>query len=158
LKTVESIWRFLLRLRVKKLGRVRVYAWPHILFPERLTIGDGTTINFGVHIGARGGVTIGRNVRLSTYATIETASLNPTVVPRNVHRAEPIVIEDGVWIASGAIILGGVTIGQDSVIAAGAVVTRDVPCNSIAMGVPAKCKPLREAAATFGGSTRESPQ
>lgn len=140
---LQSIRKRLLQFRIKECGRVHVYGWPHILSPERLVIGDGTTINFGVHIGARGGVTIGKNVRLSTYAVIETAALNPTVIPRDKHNAEPIVIEDGVWIASGAIILGGVTIGRDSVVAAGAVVTRDVPPFSIAMGVPAKCKPLQ---------------
>lgn len=32
----------------------------------------------------------------------------------------------------------GVTIGAGSIIAAGAVVTRDIPPNSIAAGVPAK--------------------
>lgn len=139
---LQSLRKRLLQLRVKKIGRVHVYGWPHILYPERLTLGDGTTINFGVHIGARGGVTVGKNVRLSTYAVIETASLNHAVVPRDEHRAKPIAIEDGVWIASRATVLGGVTIGRNSVVAAGAVVTRDVPPCSIAMGIPAKCKPL----------------
>jgi acetyltransferase-like isoleucine patch superfamily enzyme len=133
----------LLSWRVKKIGRVHIYGWPHILHPERLTLGDGTTINFGVHIGARGGVTIGRNVRLSTYAVIETAFLDPTVATRTKHHAKPIIIEDGVWIASRATVLAGVTVGRNSVVAAGAVVTRDVPPCSIAIGVPAKCKPLR---------------
>ena len=34
--------------------------------------------------------------------------------------------------------LPGVTIGEGSIIAAGAVVTKDVPANMIAAGVPAK--------------------
>lgn len=37
-------------------------------------------------------------------------------------------------------ILKGVHIGKNAVIAAGAVVTKDVPENCIAMGVPAKVK------------------
>ena len=36
------------------------------------------------------------------------------------------------------IVLPGVTIGEGSIIAAGAVVTKDVPANMIAAGVPAK--------------------
>jgi acetyltransferase-like isoleucine patch superfamily enzyme len=32
----------------------------------------------------------------------------------------------------------GVTIGENSVIAGGAVVTRDIPANSVAAGIPAK--------------------
>ena len=35
-------------------------------------------------------------------------------------------------------VLPGVTIGEDLIIAAGAVVTKDVPANMIAAGVPAK--------------------
>lgn len=35
-------------------------------------------------------------------------------------------------------VLPGVTIGEGSIIAAGAVVTKDVPANMIAAGVPAK--------------------
>lgn len=53
---------------------------------------------------------------------------------------QDIVIEDDVWIGCNAIILKGVTIGTGAVIAAGAVVTKDVPENCIAMGVPAKVK------------------
>ena len=139
---LQSIQKARLRYRVKKLGHVHLYGWPHIVSPERLTIGDGTTINYGVHIGARGGVKIGKNVRLSTYAVIETAGLDPTRVPRVAHYAKPIIIEDGVWIAARATVLGGVTIGENAVVAAGAVVTRDVPPNSIAVGIPARCRPL----------------
>lgn len=49
-----------------------------------------------------------------------------------------IIIKDNVWIGSGAKILKGVTIGENSVIAAGAVVTKDIPDNVVAAGVPAK--------------------
>ena len=52
--------------------------------------------------------------------------------------AKPIVIEKSVWIAANVTIIGGVTIGENSVIAAGSVVTRDVPANSLAAGVPAR--------------------
>jgi maltose O-acetyltransferase len=56
--------------------------------------------------------------------------------------AHPIVIEDNVWIGAGVHIMGGVTIGRNSVIGAGSVVTKDVPENVIAAGVP--CKVIRE--------------
>lgn len=36
------------------------------------------------------------------------------------------------------IVLPGVTIGDNAVIGAGAVVSRDIPENSVALGVPAK--------------------
>ena len=42
------------------------------------------------------------------------------------------------WLGANVTVLPGVTIGEGSVIAAGAVVTKDVPANMIAAGVPAK--------------------
>lgn len=49
-----------------------------------------------------------------------------------------VTIGDDVWIGAGTIVLPGVTIGRETVVAAGSVVTRDIPPNSIAAGVPAK--------------------
>ena len=50
----------------------------------------------------------------------------------------PVKIGNGVWVGAHATILSGVTIGDNAVIAAGAVVTKDVPANAVAGGVPAK--------------------
>ena len=47
-------------------------------------------------------------------------------------------IEKSLGLGANVTILPGVTIGEDSIIAAGAVVTKDVPANMIAAGVPAK--------------------
>ncbi len=54
-----------------------------------------------------------------------------------------IVIEDDVWLGFGVIVLDGVTIGKGAVIGAGAVVTRDIPENAIAAGVPARVMKAR---------------
>lgn len=52
--------------------------------------------------------------------------------------AQPITIGDNCWLCASVTVCGGVTIGAGSIIAAGAVVTRDIPPNSIAAGVPAQ--------------------
>ena len=49
-----------------------------------------------------------------------------------------VVIGDNVWIGDKVAILQGVHIGDGAIIAANAVVTKDVPANSVAAGVPAK--------------------
>ena len=52
-------------------------------------------------------------------------------------------IGDNVTIGAGAKVLGPVTIGAGSAIGANAVVTKDVPENSIAVGIPAKFRPRK---------------
>jgi len=52
--------------------------------------------------------------------------------------ATPVTIGNDVWIGGNVTFLPGVTIGDKAVIAAGAVVTKDVPSNTVAGGVPAR--------------------
>lgn len=51
---------------------------------------------------------------------------------------KPIVVGNNVYIGYGAVILPGVTIGDNVVIGAFAVVSRDIPSNSLSVGIPAK--------------------
>ncbi|TSK06246.1 MAG: hypothetical protein FPO08_13930 [Geobacter sp.] len=48
------------------------------------------------------------------------------------------VIGDRVYIGPGAKIFGKVSIGSDVAIGANAVVTKDLPDNAVAVGIPAK--------------------
>ena len=52
-----------------------------------------------------------------------------------------VTIKSGCWLASNVTVCGGVTIGENCVIGAGSVVTRDIPPNSLAAGVP--CRVIR---------------
>ncbi len=56
--------------------------------------------------------------------------------------ALPITVGNNVWIGAGTIVLGGTTIGDNTVIGAGSVVTKSIPSNVIAVGVP--CRVVRE--------------
>lgn len=94
-------------------------------------------------------VTIGDNVMCGPNVTIATP-LHPLLPEqRNARRqadgswgdieyGAPIKVGDNCWLASNVTVCPGVTIGNNCVIGAGAVVTRDIPDNSLALGVPAK--------------------
>ena len=59
--------------------------------------------------------------------------------------ARPVRIGNDCWLAAGVTVCPGVTIGDNCVIGAGSVVTRDVPANSLAAGVPCRViRPLSE--------------
>jgi acetyltransferase-like isoleucine patch superfamily enzyme len=49
-----------------------------------------------------------------------------------------------VWLGYGACVLRGVTIGDNSVVGTNAVVTRDVPADAVAAGVPARVIRMRD--------------
>ena len=105
------------------------------------------TINYNTRIGDRtkvmdlthvtGNCTIGNDVFIS--ATI--GMTNDNLAGAGGYEEERIkgpTICDGAIIGAGATLLPGVRIGQKAVVGAGAVVSKDVPANSLAMGIPAR--------------------
>lgn len=97
-----------------------------------LTLVDDTHIYIGDH------VMIGPNVTLTAAGHPIDPELRKKVFQFNF----PIRIEENVWLGAGVIVLPGVTIGKNSVIGAGSVVTKDIPPNVVAVGVP--CRVLHE--------------
>lgn len=63
---------------------------------------------------------------------------------RGVTSYGPIRVDEGCFIGARCIILPGVRIGARSLIGAGAVVTRDIPPDSVAAGVPARVLMTRQ--------------
>ena len=64
------------------------------------------------------------------------------------------VFGNRVDIGAGAVILGSIQIGDDVSIGANAVVLKDIPPNSIAIGVPAQIRPRRTRANSVENSLR----
>lgn len=54
------------------------------------------------------------------------------------NKSKSIEIGNNVWLGRNVIVLKGVQIGNNVVIGAGSVVAKDIPCNCIAAGNPAK--------------------
>ena len=119
-----------------------------LLFPFAWLINRHQQIRFGIgisyknqigpglYIGHQGGivineqVVIGKNCNLSQQVTIG--------VSRRGERAGVPTIGDNVYIGPGAKIFGQIQVGNDAAIGANCVVTRDVPDNGVAVGIPAK--------------------
>lgn len=57
---------------------------------------------------------------------------------KRINNNKSVRICSNVWIASSCTILKGVTIGDFSVIGTGAIVTKNIPKNCIAAGIPAR--------------------
>ncbi len=89
----------------------------------------------GVSIVADIGVIIGNNVKVGANTKIGDRDDHPEI-----YASQPakIIIEDNVWIGMNVTIMKGVTIGKNSIIGAGAIVTKDIPANVIAAGIPCK--------------------
>ncbi len=104
----------------------------------RLFIGNGTYLNRNAVIVAVGSVTIGADCRIGWDVVIMDSDLHPVDANDQPTDFSPVDIGDDVWIGCRSIILKGVTIGRGAVIAAGSVVTKDVPPNVVAGGVPAR--------------------
>jgi maltose O-acetyltransferase len=120
------------------------------------TIGSNTYANFNFTCLDCCPVTIGDNVFFGPNVSLLTPVHPLRFQDRNQYQnekgmmtdkeyAKPIVIGSNCWIAGNVTVCGGVKIGQGSVIGAGSVVTRDIPDNVIAAGVP--CRVIREITA-----------
>lgn len=107
-----------------------------------LTIGDDCQIGRFAHINAYENVVIENDVLIAERVHISDCShhfADPevSILRQGASFTGKVLIRRGAWIGSGAVILPGVTIGRNAVVGANAVVTKDVPDNTIAVGVPA---------------------
>ncbi|GAB1462913.1 acyltransferase [Pedobacter sp.] len=116
-----------------------------------------STYRFGKHvyIKEKGNLNLGQNVRIGSFTKIWNYSLieigddflaaGSLTLNTGTHdvntleaKSESIKIGKNVWCGVNVTILSGVTIGNNCVIGAGAVVTKNIPDNSVAVGIPAK--------------------
>lgn len=105
---------------------------------KNINVGKNVFINSGCRFQDQGGITIGDNALIGHNAVL--ATLNHDIDPRKRSTMHPasITIGKDVWIGANVTVVPGVEIGDGAIIAAGAVVTKRIPPNVIAGGVPAK--------------------
>ena len=107
-------------------------------FGKNIKIGKDVFVNSGCCFQDQGGVTLGDGCLVGHNVVFATLDHDKRPGRRGDMTAAPIVVGKDVWIGAHATILKGVKIGDGAIVAAGAVVTRDVPPNTIAAGVPAR--------------------
>lgn len=129
----------------KKLGQNSWFEFPlncdYGCFTE---IGNNCYFNHHLSIGDGGKIKIGDNVIVGPYVGIYTAQ-HPLDYKERLEgwqTVQDITIGNNVWIGANVTILSGVTIGNNTVIGAGSVVTKNIPTNTLAYGVP--CKVIRK--------------
>ena len=113
-----------------------------------IEIGDSVNISSNCQIFSSNRVVIGQNTVIAAFTYILSGGMydyrdpTPFAQQSGMNTRGPTQIGPNCWIGAHAVIVDGVQIGEHVVIGAGAVVTNDVPSNNLALGVPAKPKPI----------------
>jgi len=116
-------------------------------------IGKNFFANFNLTIQDDAEVTIGDNCDFGPNVTIVTPihpmlanerkeMLSADGTRKHLCYARPVHIGNDCWLGASVTVCPGVTIGDRCVIGAGSVVTRDIPADSFAAGVP--CRVIRK--------------
>lgn len=93
--------------------------------PYLVTLGKNCLISEGVHfITHDGGVKVLSDLNYFDGERMDIIA--------------PVTVGNNVYIGTGAFIMPGVTIGDNVIIGAASVVTRDIPDNSVAVGIPCR--------------------
>ncbi|MBQ6264428.1 MAG: sugar O-acetyltransferase [Clostridia bacterium] len=106
--------------------------------------GNNVYCNFNLTLVDDTHIYVGDNVLFAPNVIVATAGhpLDADLRSKAYQYNSPVRIGNNCWIGAGAKIMPGVTIGDNTVIGAGSVVTKDIPSNVLAYGVP--CRVARE--------------
>ena len=117
----------------------------------KIAIGARSYLNRGAFLDAAQSLSLGRDCGIGPgcYLTDHDHGGEPGAPPL----AQPLVskptrIGDCVWIGANATVLKGITIGDGAVVGAGSVVTRDIPAEAVAVGVPARVQKVKSGSAS----------
>jgi maltose O-acetyltransferase len=108
-------------------------------------------INYGASLSAHRLVSIGDGCQIGSYACLMDNDYHRVEDRSQLGASKPIILGRNVWLGVRVIVLKGVTIGDNSVIGAGSVITKDIPANCLAAGMPGRV--IR----TFADPNRKHP-
>jgi acetyltransferase-like isoleucine patch superfamily enzyme len=123
-------------------GKIRIIDHVELQSDGEIIIGDGGGINSFSRIIAFERIVIGNRVSIAQFVSIldhdHSFALEEGRIDLKKFSTSPIEIGNDVWIGDKVTITKGVKIGDNVVIGANSVVTKDIPSNSLAVGIPAK--------------------
>lgn len=117
---------------------------------ERAVIGPDSVLGLGcqidndVTIGSR--VRVGAGAYVTAYSRVEddvivgafAVTTNDQRMARGQIDLEGVVLRRGCIVGGAAVLLPGIEVGRNAVVAPGSVVTRDVECDTVVEGFPAR--------------------
>jgi acetyltransferase-like isoleucine patch superfamily enzyme len=133
-------------------GEVRLGEGVHIYRGTIIEIGHGGSVIIDDHThiqshcnvkGFLGSTIIGKNVQIAPHCGFSPYehgfdALDADIREQQITSLGNIMLGDDVWLGLNVQVLDGVTIGEGTVVGAGAVVTKSLPANVVAVGVPAR--------------------
>ena len=110
---------------------------------SKILIGNGVTIEKNAAFFACEGasITIGDDCMISTNVQFRADDSHPIFninTDKRVNFSRNITVANHCWIGFGVVVLKGCNIGRGSVIGIGSIVTKNIPNNCIAVGMPAR--------------------
>ena len=111
-------------------GKPTKYNWivSHV---ENFTLGKKTDIGAFTYINAKNGVVIEDDVQIGSHCSIYSVSTID-------EKEGKVVLKKNCKIGSHSVVMPGVTVGENAVVGAFAFVNKDIPANSMAVGIPAQ--------------------
>ncbi len=106
-----------------------------------IEIGNRNLFSANITICANEKLSIGHGCQIGDQVAIydcDFHEINPTFRSSGCGPRSPVVIGNNVWLGRRVMVLKGVTIGNNSVIGAMSIVTKSIPPNCIAVGIPAQ--------------------
>jgi acetyltransferase-like isoleucine patch superfamily enzyme len=111
-------------------GKPTKYNWL-VQYKENLTLGDRTDIGAFSYINAKHGVILEDFVQIGSHCSIYSLSTIDC-------REGPVVLKKNCRIGTHSAVMPNVTVGENTIVGAFSYVTKDIPKNVVAFGVPAR--------------------
>lgn len=100
-------------------------------YTENLSLARNSDIGAFTYINARYGVEIQEDVQVGSHCSIYSWSTID-------NKKGKVTLKKNARVGSHSLVMPGVTIGENSIIGAFSFVNKDIPKNSVAIGIPAK--------------------